>query len=94
MTKRSFKELNDEEAFALCFPGVVNASEDANDENFDINQKPYQLIYSKIGGDYANCCFCNKTMCKGCPVPFDANKKVSDCLGQANHETNSTLFDS
>ena len=32
-------------------------------------------------------------MCKGCPVPFDENQKVSDCLGQAGHETNQTLFD-
>ena len=88
MTKEAFKALSDEEAFRLCYNGLVNRKEDGNDDSFDINQKPYQLVYTKIGGDYANCCYCNKTMCKGCPVPFDADRKVSDCLSEANHETN------
>ena len=33
-------------------------------------------------------------MCKGCQIPFDADKKVLDCLQEAGHETNQTLFDS
>ena len=41
LTKETFKAISDEEAFKLCFSGVVNEMEDGNTESFDINQKPY-----------------------------------------------------
>ena len=43
MTKAEFKALSDEEAFKLCFPGIVGqeGGSISNDVNFDINKKPY-----------------------------------------------------
>ena len=90
MTKAEFKALSDEEAFKLCFPGIVGQEgiPISNDVNFDINKKPYQLVYQKIGGEYANCCYCDRPTCRGCPIEYDSKRKVADCLSVSNHTVN------
>ena len=46
MTKADFKALSDEEAFKLCFPGVLESDGAIeSDPNFDMKDKPYQLMF-------------------------------------------------
>ena len=44
MTRAEFDALSDEDAFAICFPGVINGSVNGyqqSSHSFDITQMPY-----------------------------------------------------
>ena len=95
MTKARFMALSDEEAFNMCFKGVVEGEQDNRGQgshNFMIERQPYQLEFKNQGGYHLSCKLCGKNGCKGCLVPFLQNETVQDCFDKMAIQTNDTLF--
>jgi len=93
MTKADFDALSDEEAFKLCCPGILGAVADKDDEDFDLNNAPYQLSFRKSSKyTYGLCKYCKKSNCKTCIVPYDAETTVQDCIDANDIKNNNTLF--
>ena len=65
MTKAAFDALTDDQAFDLCFPGIATGEAITDSKDFDINNMPYMLGFSKRS-KYGNCKYCNKYNCNGC----------------------------
>ena len=87
MTKEAFDALSDEDAFKLCFKGIIDGEDSKDDLNFKIENMPYILNY-KRASKYGNCKYCSKYNCTMCRVKYDAEKTVSDCLKMNDHTTN------
>ena len=72
MTKVQFDDLSDEQAFELCFKGVLEGEVDGrvqSTSNFNIERMAYQLEFKKTDA-YSTCKICERSTCKGCLVPF------------------------
>ena len=91
MTKAVFDALSDDQAFELCHPGLSSTKKE-DSKNFDINQMPYVLCFSKRS-KYGTCKYSGAYNCPGCMVPFDTEMTVNDCLKLNELTTNDTLFD-
>jgi len=93
MTRADFEALSDEEAFKLCCPGIVNDVEDKDDEEFDLNNAPYQLSFKKASKyTYGVDKYSKITKSKASIVPYDAETTVQDCIDVNDIKNNNTLF--
>lgn len=72
-TKKDFNEMDSEAAFNMTFPELVSDSP-SNDDTFQINEKPYNLIFKNISGTWGVCDYCGQTKCSGCSVPYSEDK--------------------
>ena len=97
MTKQQFDALSDEEAFNLCFKGVVEGDNDGKiqtSSTFDIERMAYQLEFKNSAGYYGLCKCCEKPNCRGCLVPYnDAQCSVADLIDKFGLRRNDTLFE-
>ena len=63
MSKEQFDALTDEEAFELCFKGVLEGENDGKIQTsptFDIERMAYQLEFKNSSGYYGLCKCCEK----------------------------------
>ena len=96
MTKVQFDALSDEEAFNLCFKGVLEGESDGKiqtSSTFDIERMAYQLEFKNSAGYYGLCKCCDKSNCRGCLVPYSTDETVSDLLDKFGLRANDTLFE-
>lgn len=54
ITKAEFMEMDIEKCFDLCFPGIEQ------EDNNDILQMPYRLIFKDVTGYWDECHFCGE----------------------------------
>ena len=93
ITREQFDALSDEQAFELCFPGVLAGEVDGHIQstnNFSIERMAYQLEFKK--SEYVSCKICEKSLCRSCLVPFSQDLTVRDMLDKMGLRTNDTLF--
>lgn len=96
MTKEQFDALTDEEAFELCFKGVLEGDNDGKiqtSSNFEIERMAYQLEFRNSAGYYGLCKCCDKSNCRGCLVPYSSDETVADLLDKFGLRRNDTLFE-
>lgn len=63
--------MKTEDAFELCFPGLIKDEIDNNNNtSFKLSQMPYSLVFKDVSSYYENCFYCDQQRCDGCPVPY------------------------
>lgn len=89
-TMKDFKELSDEEAFVMIFPGLM-ADEDA--DAMGLAKSPYRLSFKNTFGIHNSCEYCGKSsQCRGCKVPFSDEVKVKDILEKINQSSTNSYY--
>lgn len=94
LTREQFDALSDEEAFEMCFKGVLAGECDDQHQStgaFDIERMPYELNFSNPRSMYETCKICSKMQCKHCLVPY-VERPLKEALTRYGLERNNTLF--
>jgi hypothetical protein len=85
--------MNLDDQFDMCMRGLYDdPSGENSSELFEINNKPYRVIFKDISGYCAPCLYCGQLRCGGCQVPFVNEITVQQIFDKIKLEHNDTLF--
>lgn len=87
-------EMNDDECFAMTFPGLVpNGKISTNpDDGFFLKDKPYALLFKNVAGTWNACDYCGQNKCGGCPVPYTDETTIGMVLETIKQESANTFY--
>lgn len=61
-------------------------------DTFDLQDKPYKLVFKDISGYMEDCKYCGLRQCSGCNVPYSEEATVTTILGNLKLTANDSLF--